>query len=74
MASVSDVVSAARVGGAWEQLSGKLLPRRRWDSVSFIFSKYSRYANVQGWLYVWTTGQTIIQNELTNLQKCLVKL
>ncbi len=27
--SVSDVVSAARVGGAREQLSGKLLPRRR---------------------------------------------
>ncbi len=29
MASVSDVVSAARVGGAREQLSGKLLPRHR---------------------------------------------
>ncbi len=29
MVSVSDVVSAARVGGAREQLSGKLLPRRR---------------------------------------------
>ncbi len=29
MASASDVVSAARVGGAREQLSGKLLPRHR---------------------------------------------
>ncbi len=29
MASVSDVVSAVRVGGAREPLSGKLLPRRR---------------------------------------------
>ncbi len=28
-ASVSDVFSATRVGGAREQLSGKLLPRRR---------------------------------------------
>ncbi len=42
---MSDVVSAARVGGAREQLSGKLLPRRK---ASFIFSKYRRLANVHG--------------------------
>ncbi len=29
MTSVSDVVSAVQVGGAREQLSGKVLPRRR---------------------------------------------
>ncbi len=42
MASVSDGVSAARVGGAREQLSGKLLSKRRCDTASFIFSKYRR--------------------------------
>ncbi len=40
--SLEYLVSAARVGGAREQLSEKLLSRSKWDTASFIFSKYRR--------------------------------